>query len=92
MTKAHASKGIPITPTALPELPVRVDRRTGAALVTRLFFPVSPRTLEVWPLTIQRVNGKATVETAELFAVARAKLAEAPVVRAGRRAATQHAA
>jgi hypothetical protein len=32
------------------ELPVRVDRRAGAALVTHYFFPVADRSLERWPL------------------------------------------
>ncbi|MBX6386923.1 MAG: hypothetical protein IRZ07_28755, partial [Microbispora sp.] len=61
---------------AIPDLralPVRVDRRAGAELVTRFYFPVSHRTLEAWPLTWRRVNGKAVCETAELFAVAEAK-------------------
>ncbi len=73
---------------AAPPLPVRVDRRTAAALVTQLFFPVSHRTVEAWPLTIRRVNGKATVETAELFAFAEAKLDAAPPIKSGRRIAT----
>jgi hypothetical protein len=62
-----------------------VDRRTAAELVTRLFFPVSPRTVEAWPLTVRRVNGKATMETAELFAFAQAKLDAAPPIKGGRR-------
>jgi hypothetical protein len=66
---------------------VRVDRRTAAELVTRLYFPVSPRTIEAWPLTTRRVNGKATVETAELFAFAEAKLEAAPPIKGGRRRA-----
>ena len=75
----------------IPDLPARVDRGTGADLVTRRFFPVSPRTLEAWPLTWRHVNGKAVCATAELFAVAQAKLDAAPPVRGGRRAAGQGA-
>lgn len=71
-------------PTALP---VRVDRRTAAALVTQHFFPVSYRTVEAWSLVVRHVNGKATVETAELFAFAQAKLEAAPPIRGGRRRA-----
>lgn len=70
--------------TAPHPLPVRVDRRTAAELVTQHFFPVSPRTVEAWPLTIRRVNGKATMETVELFAYAQAKLDAAPPIRGGR--------
>ena len=68
-------------------LPVRVNRNAGADLVTRFFFPVSPRTLEAWPLTWRRVNGYAVCETAELFAVAQAKLDAAPPIRGGKRTA-----
>jgi hypothetical protein len=82
----------------LSALPVRVDRRTGAALLARYFFPCSPRTLEAWPIRWRRVNGRALVETAELFALARGKLDEAPAVLGGRKPAgatasiTSHAA
>jgi hypothetical protein len=75
----------------IPDLPARVDRGVGAVLVTQRYFPVSPRTLEAWPLTWRHVNGKAVCETAELFAVARAKLDAAPPVRGGRHAAGQGA-
>jgi len=68
--------------------PVRVDRRMAAALVTLHFFPVSPRTVEAWPLTIRRVNGKATIETAELFQFAQTRLDAAPPIKGGRRRAT----
>lgn len=69
----------------LSALPVRVDRRTGAKLVRRWFFPVSPRTVEAWPLRVRRVNGKATIETTELFALAQSKLDCSPVIRGGRK-------
>jgi hypothetical protein len=70
---------------AHPPLPVRVDRRTAANLVTQRYFPISYRTVEAWPLTVRRVNGKATVETAELFAFAQSKLDAAPPIKGGRR-------
>ncbi len=75
----------------LAELPARVDRRTGAALISKRYFPVSPRSLESWPVTWRRVNGKAIGETAELFAVAQSKLDAAPPIRGGRRTAGQGA-
>lgn len=79
-----------ITPTPAPELdladlPRRVDRNTAAELITRHYFPVASRTLEVWPLTWRLVNGKAVCETAELFAVAQAKLDAAPLIHSVRR-------
>lgn len=74
-------------PPDLNTLPRRVDRRRGAELVELYFFPVSYRSLERWGLTWRHVNGKAVVETAELFAVAEAKLAAATPIRGGKRAA-----
>ena len=75
----------------LSALPRRVTRRMGAELVSRHFFPVSHRSLEVWPLTWRHVNGYSVCETAELFAVARAKLEAAPPTRSGRRPASTEA-
>ncbi|MDA8249547.1 MAG: hypothetical protein M0Z28_10240 [Rhodospirillales bacterium] len=71
----------------LADLPVRVDRRGGAAIVTRYFFPVSHRSLEAWPLPVRHVNGKATIATADLVALAREKLNAAPTLMGGRRSA-----
>ena len=65
-------------------LPANVDRRTGAALITKHLFPVSHRSLEVWPLPSRFVNGRAVVPTAKLFEIAFAKLNAAPVVMGGR--------
>lgn len=74
MTPLHADLLASTTHPELPSLPPRVDRKAGADLVTRHFFPISPRTLERWPLTWRVVNGKAVCETAELFGLAQAKL------------------
>ena len=71
----------------LADLPVRVDRETGAKLLSKYFFALSPRTLERWPLTWRRLNGKAHCETAELFAIADTILAKAPPLMGGRRVA-----
>lgn len=84
MTRADSlTTTTPTAPDLSAEYPVRVDRRRAAELVTKLFFPISPRTLEVWPLTVRHVNGKAIIETAELFALAKVKLDSAPVIRGG---------
>ncbi len=79
-------------PTLPPDVPRRVDRRAGAALLTQLYFSISPRTLEAWPLTWRHVNGKAFCETVELFALAEAKLNAAPAIRGGRSPQPQQAA
>jgi hypothetical protein len=68
----------------LSRLPRRMTRREGAELIRAHFFPVSPRTLEVWPLAVTRVNNRALVETAELVAEAQRRLDAAPKIRAGR--------
>jgi hypothetical protein len=73
----------------LADLPVNVDRKTGARLVTKHFFPTSDRTLERWPLPWQRVNGRAITPTIALLALAYAKLAAAPVVMGGQRTAPE---
>ncbi len=69
----------------LATLPANVDRKTGAAAITKYLFPVSHRSLEAWPLPTRLVNSKAIVPTATLFEIAYAKLAAAPVVMSGHR-------
>ena len=54
-------------------LPRYVDRKTLAAIITDQYFPVSPRTLEKWPLLIRKVNGAAVCKTADAMAIAAAK-------------------
>lgn len=72
--------------TATANLPPRIARRDAAPILYAVLgFPVSPRTLESWPVPTKRVNGKATFDTAELLAFARSKLDEAPAVQGGRR-------
>jgi hypothetical protein len=71
----------------LADLPINVDRRTGAKLVTKHLFPVSHRSLEAWPLPTRHVNGKAILATVTLFEHAYAKLQAAPVILGGRRSA-----
>jgi hypothetical protein len=66
-------------------LPPRVCRRAAAQIVTRNFFPVSHRTLERWPLTWRRVNGRALVETADLLKEAQRRLDEATAIIGGHR-------
>ncbi len=82
-------KGVSSSTPDLSNLPVRVSRAVAAELLNRYFFETSPRTLERWPLTWQLLNGKAHCNTAQLFAVAAAKLAAAPVIMGGRRQETE---
>ena len=65
--------------------PPRVDRQAGAALLYAVLgVRVSPRTLEGWPLATRLVNGRATLDTAELLAHGRTLLDGSPNVRGGR--------
>jgi hypothetical protein len=54
-----------------------VTREELAEYVSRHFFPCSPRTIEVWPLTQITVHKRAMVDTNEGIAHAAAMLAEA---------------
>jgi hypothetical protein len=80
----------PAAPAAQPDLstlPVRVDRKGAAELLTRYYYPSTPRAVETLPLDWLLVCGKATCLTAALFAVAQAKLDAAPLTRTARRQA-----
>src|SRR5690348_11030107 len=65
--------------------PVRVTRIAAAELISQLFFTVSPRTLERWPVTWRRLNGKAHVDRKELFEVAEQMLKASTPLAGGRR-------
>ena len=72
--------------------PPRIPRKVASPfLLAALGFPVSPRTLESWPVATKLVNGKATFDTAELLAYARSKVDAAPVIQGGRTPAPQAA-
>jgi hypothetical protein len=76
----------------LATVPKRVDRVTGARLVTLHYFPTSPRSLENWELNWLIVNGKATCETEALFTAAQAKLDAARPARSARARSAEPAA
>jgi hypothetical protein len=67
--------------------PVYSGRRSGADLLTQHVFPVSHRSLEVWPIPWQHVNGKAIAPTVVYFAVGYSKLVAAPLLMGGQRGA-----
>ena len=73
----------------LANTPVYSDRRSGADLLEQYLYPVSHRTLEVWPVLWRHVNGKAITLTVVLFAVGYARLSSAPVIMGGHRPASQ---
>ena len=67
----------------LSDLPRRMDRRLAAQVLSDHFFPVSPRTLERWPLNWRRINGRALADTEEFLAEAQRRVADAHPVRGG---------
>jgi hypothetical protein len=60
------------------------DRRGLAQLHTELFGPLSPRTLETWPLTWQRVNNRAVTDTRNAITLAHARFKAVPEYKGGR--------
>ena len=62
-------------------LPQYADKPTAAAIITHHFFPISPRTLERWPLTVRRPNKAAVYEVGELMAFAERKFNSAYVYK-----------
>ena len=44
-----------------------LTREEAAAAITQHFFPIKPRTLERWPVSIRRLNGKACLLAREVF-------------------------
>ncbi len=84
-TPAPRKRHRPDLTTTAANLPPRIARRDAApVLYAVLGFPVSPRTLESWPVPTRLVNGKATFDTAELLAFARSKLDAVPAIQGGR--------
>lgn len=82
-----------INPADLPpfpdpeRLPKLATRKQLAAIHTRYFGPLSPRTLEAVPLPYRRPPGSpALYETAAFLEWARARIEAAPLVMGGRKA------
>jgi len=50
--------------------PAKIDRRTGAALVTAHVFPTTPHTVKSWELPWEYPNGRAVASPATYLAYA----------------------
>jgi hypothetical protein len=61
--------------------PVNVDAATAAAIVTQEFFPVSPRTIEAWPIPVRKPNGKKIYAVHDLKNYAQWLLDREPVMK-----------
>jgi hypothetical protein len=59
-----------------------LTREEAAAAITEHFFPIKPRTLERWPVSIRRLNGKACLLTREVFEEAQRRVDAAPQIAA----------
>lgn len=55
-------------------LPIYINRRKAAEVISRHYFPLSHRSLEKWPVKYLNVNNKALVETNEILSIAYKKL------------------
>jgi hypothetical protein len=66
------------------DLPLFMTRRELAAHVSATRFPVSPRTIERWPVRGKFLNGHRVVDTNHALEHADAMIAEAPTVATGR--------
>ena len=58
-------------------LPQYADKQTAAAIITHFYFPISPRTLERWPLIVRRPNKASIYAVDELLSVAKQKFDDA---------------
>ena len=65
--------------------PAYVDRRMAAGYITREVVEISPRSLEIWNVPKQLINGRAVSLLIVYLAVAFAKLSDAPMTMGGRR-------
>jgi hypothetical protein len=61
-------------------------------IAERLGITLKPRTMAKWSLPVQIVNGKATFPTAAALDIVFGQLASAPVIRGGRRTASDRQA
>ena len=65
-------------------LPKYADRKILAAIITHYRFPISPRTLQTWPLTARHPNRAVVYDVNEAFEYAQSKLDLAPCYKQGK--------
>jgi hypothetical protein len=70
----------------LADLPRYANRKDLAELHRKFYAPISPRSLEVWPLEWRVINGHAVSNVRHFMIVAQSRFDAAPVIRGGRRA------
>ena len=58
-------------------LPRYADRKTLAVIITHRCFPISPRTLERWPLTARKPNKAVVYDVTEALEYAEQQLNKA---------------
>ncbi len=77
------SAKLPPKPIAPAEQPRFASRVQLAAM--HPYGPLSPRTLETWPLAWRTVNGRAIADVQEFLAEAERRFNAAPVIMGGRK-------
>jgi hypothetical protein len=76
----------------LPTLPVTMDRKGGARLISDHLFYISPQTLKAWPIGWSAPNGRAVARTERYLKFAYRKVLQAgPTTNRWRRATAQAA-
>jgi hypothetical protein len=73
-------------------MPAKIDRKDGAALVTKLVYPTSPKTVKSRPLPWECPNGRAIAPPATYLAYALIKARKASTGNARWHRATRKAA
>jgi hypothetical protein len=58
-----------------------LDLWSAAELISRLFFPISPRTLPTWPVGWKQINGRRHCPTSDLLAEAARRIESPPSKR-----------
>lgn len=71
-------------------LPAYVGRADGAELIRTYYFPISPRSLERWPVATRHVNGRVVISTHDLLGEAKRRFDEAPVIKFGGAASSRN--
>jgi hypothetical protein len=59
------------------------DKKQLAEIHNRYFGPVSPRSLERWPISWRKVNGRNIGSVRDFLALAKTRFESAPLIRGG---------
>ncbi len=74
MTNAKSTRSAKLYWHPGQPFPKFADRTTMAAIIAHEFFPISPRTLERWPIRVWRPNKSVVYDVQEALDIARDKM------------------